>query len=151
MKNTIKQIFHSGKFLFGFIVFMFILLTVIIYPIFVTADPLQMIGQGNFFKPGTYVSVEESTLEKSYTLQLPKQFSKLEMVLDIDTRASIQDFLIKQAGVAESEIDVTDAEGLVALWKANYDPNTKYKGLILGNKFGTKTKMCGLREIKAQK
>lgn len=129
MKNTVKQIFHSGKFLFGFAIFMFILLTVIIYPIFVTADPLQMIGQGNFFKPGTYVSVEESTLEKSYNLQIPRQFSKLEAVLDIDTRANIQEFLIKQAGVAESDIDVTDAEGLAELWKANYDPNTKYKGL----------------------
>ena len=129
MKNTIKQIFHSGKFIIGFVIFMFILLMCIIYPIFVTADPLQMIGQGNFFKPGTYISVEEASLEKSYTLQLPKQFSKLESVLDIETRAKIQEFLIKQAGVAESEIDVTDAEGLVALWQANYDPDTKYSGL----------------------
>ncbi|MBE5842648.1 MAG: ABC transporter permease [Butyrivibrio sp.] len=129
MKNTIKQVFHSGKFLFGFCIFMAILLTVIIYPIFVTADPLQMIGQGNFFKPGTYVSIEESALSKSYTLQIPKQFSKLEAVLDIDTRSDIQQFLINQAGVAESEIDVTDADSLVELWKANYDPNTKYSGL----------------------
>ena len=129
MKNTIKQVFHSGKFLFGFVIFMFIFLTVLIYPIFVTADPLQMIGQGNFFKPGTYVSVEESTLSKSYTLQVPREFSKLDAVLDIATRADIQQFLINQAGVAESEIDVTDAESLVALWKANYDPNTKYSGL----------------------
>lgn len=129
MKNTLKQVFHSGKFLFGFVIFMFILLTCIIYPIFVTADPLAMLGQGNFFKPGTYVSIEESTLSKSYTLQIPKEFSKLEAVLDIETRAEIQQFLINQAGVAESEIDVTDAEGLVSLWKANYDPNTKYSGL----------------------
>ena len=129
MKNTIKQVFHSGKFLFGFCIFMAILLTVIIYPIFVTADPLQMIGQGNFFKPGTYVSIEESALSKSYTLQIPKQFSKLEAVLDIETRSEIQQFLINQAGVAESEIDVTDADSLVELWKANYDPNTKYSGL----------------------
>ncbi len=129
MKNTIKQVFHSGKFLFGFVIFMFIFLTVLIYPIFVTADPLQMIGQGNFFKPGTYVSVEESTLSKSYTLQVPREFSKLDAVLDVSTRADIQQFLINQAGVAESEIDVTDAESLVALWKANYDPNTKYSGL----------------------
>ena len=129
MKNTIKQVFHSGKFLFGFVIFMFIFLTVLIYPIFVTADPLQMIGQGNFFKPGTYVSVEESTLSKSYTLQVPREFSKLDAVLDVSTRADIQQFLINQAGVAESEIDVTDAESLVALWKANYDSNTKYSGL----------------------
>ena len=129
MKNTVKQVFHSGKFLFGFVIFMFILLTCLIYPIFVTADPLQMIGQGNFFKPGTYVSVEESALSKSYTLQIEKQFSKLESVLDIETRAEIQQFLINQAGVPESEIDVTDAESLVALWQANYDQNTKYDGL----------------------
>ncbi len=129
MKNTIKQVFHSGKFLFGFVIFMFILLTCLIYPIFVTADPLQMIGQGNFFKPGTYVSVEEATLSKNYTLQIQKQFSKLESVLDIETRAEIQQFLINQAGVAESEIDVTDAESLVALWQANYDQNTKYPGM----------------------
>ncbi len=129
MKNTIKQIFHSGKFLFGFVIFMFIILTCLIYPIFVTADPLQMIGQGNFFKPGTYVSIEESTLERSYTLQLPKQFSKLEAVLDLETRAQIQEFLIKNAGVAEADIDVTDAEALVKLWQANYDPNVKYSGL----------------------
>ncbi len=129
MKNTLKQVFHSGKFLFGFCIFLIILLTCLIYPVFVKADPLQMIGQGNFFKPGTYVSIEESALGKSYTLQIPKQFSKLEAVLDIDTRSNIQQFLINQAGVEESAIDVTDAEGLVELWKANYDPNTKYKGL----------------------
>ncbi len=129
MKNTLKQIFHSGKFLFGFVIFMFILLTCIIYPLIVTADPLAMIGQGNFFKPGTYISVEEATLENPYTLQIDQQFSKLEAILDIETRAKIQDFLIKQAGVAESEIDVTDAESLVELWKANYDPDTKYSGL----------------------
>ncbi len=129
MKNTLKQIFHSGKFLFGFVIFMFILLMCIIYPLVVTADPLAMIGQGNFFKPGTYISVEEAALESPYTLQIDQQFSKLEAILDIDTRAKIQDFLINQAGIAESEIDVTDAEALVELWQANYDSETKYDGL----------------------
>lgn len=129
MKNTLKQVFHSGKFLFGFVIFMCIILTCLIYPIFVTADPLQMIGQGNFFKPGTYVSIEESTLERSYTLQIPRQFSKLEAVLDLETRAQMQEFLIKNAGVPEADIDVTDAESLVKLWQANYDQNTKYSGL----------------------
>ena len=53
MKNTIKQIFHSGKFVTGFVIFLAILLTIIIYPFVVAKDPLAMIGNGNFFKPGT--------------------------------------------------------------------------------------------------
>ena len=129
MKNTIKQVFHSGKFVFGFVIFMFILLTCIIYPLIVTDDPLAMLGQGNFFKPGTYVSQEEVALEKSYTLKLPREFSKLEMVLDMSTRSEVQQFLIKYADIKESDIDVTDAEGLVKLWNANYDPDKKYSGM----------------------
>ncbi len=129
MKNTIKQVFHSGKFVVGFVIFITILLTCIIYPLFVKDDPLAMLGQGNFFKPGTYVSQEEVALEKSYTLKLPREFSKLEMVLDMDTRSQIQQFLIKYAEIPEADIDVTNAEGLVQLWKANYDPDVKYSGM----------------------
>ena len=33
MKNTLKQIFHSGKFVVGFVIFSFIVLTVIIFPL----------------------------------------------------------------------------------------------------------------------
>ena len=44
MKNTIKQIFHSGKFVTGFVIFLAILLTIIIYPLVVAKDPLAMIG-----------------------------------------------------------------------------------------------------------
>ena len=40
MKNTIKQIFHSGKFVTGFVIFLAILLTIIIYPLVVAKDPL---------------------------------------------------------------------------------------------------------------
>ena len=47
MKNTIKQIFHSGKFVTGFVIFLAILLTIIIYPLVVAKDPLAMIGNGN--------------------------------------------------------------------------------------------------------
>ena len=44
MKNTIKQIFHSGKFVTGFVIFLAILLTIIIYPLVVAKDPLAIIG-----------------------------------------------------------------------------------------------------------
>ena len=60
MKHTLKQVFGSTRFVIGFAIFMFILLTVIIYPLFVRVDPLGIIGEGTFFPPGVYVSVFDS-------------------------------------------------------------------------------------------
>ena len=60
MKHTLQQVFHSGKFVVGFSIFMVILLMVIIYPLFVTDAPLEIIGQGTFFPPGIYVNVYDS-------------------------------------------------------------------------------------------
>ncbi len=56
MKNTIRQVFHSGKFLVGFYIFLFILLLCIIYPLIITYDPLEMVGSGNFYKPAFNLS-----------------------------------------------------------------------------------------------
>ena len=60
MKNTIKQVFHSGKFLVGFVIFVFILVYIIVYPLVVATSPMEMIGNGNFFPPGTYISQQEA-------------------------------------------------------------------------------------------
>ena len=56
MKNTLRQIFHSPKFVVGFGIFVFILLIMLIYPMFNPGNPLEMIGVGTFASPGTYVS-----------------------------------------------------------------------------------------------
>ena len=78
MKHTLKQVFSSTRFVVGFAIFMFILLTVIIYPLFVTADPLGIIGEGTFFAPGIYVSVYDSLDSTSYTLKLPNAAASLD-------------------------------------------------------------------------
>ena len=70
MKNTIRNIFHSPKFVIGFIIFFGLLLFTFVYPWVVTADPMEMIGQGNFFKPGTYISVKDTVESKNYTLNI---------------------------------------------------------------------------------
>ena len=49
MKNTIRNIFHSPKVVIGFIIFFGLLLFTFVYTWVVTADPMEMIGQGNFF------------------------------------------------------------------------------------------------------
>ena len=60
MKHTIQQVFHSGKFIVGFIIFIGILLIVIVYPLIIKDDPLGIIAQGSFFPPGIYVNTFDS-------------------------------------------------------------------------------------------
>ena len=48
MKNTLQQVFRSGKFLVGFIIFVAILLMVIIYPLIIPAPPLADHRPGHF-------------------------------------------------------------------------------------------------------
>ena len=129
MKNTIKQVFHSGKFLFGFVLFALILLICFIYPLIVTYDPLEMVGNGNFYKPGTYVSQEEVALASGYTMNMDASETRLATVLGVDELMKMQEYLITYAGIPESDIDVTDTESMIELWQANYDPDLKAKGL----------------------
>ena len=133
MKNTIKQIFHSGKFVTGFVIFLAILLTIIIYPLVVAKDPLAMIG--NFFKPGTYLSIQDTVNSgKTYKMNVDATASIVESKLTMDNRSMMAEWLEKYGGVDASEIDVTDAEGLIALWEEKYDPNAEQKGLIAAKK-----------------
>ena len=110
MLNTLKQVFRSPRFLVGFIIFITIFLTVIIYPLIVTVNPLDMVGNGNFFKPGTYVNVSETMTAKKYTLNVDvSSASKLDRQLDETQRSKMSDWLVRFGGVDESEIDTSDA------------------------------------------
>ena len=124
MKNTIRQVFHSGKFLTGFIIFVFILAFIIIYPIVVSRDPMEMVGNGNFFPPGTYISQQEAaTTEDSYQLNVDTSESKLESVLGSEEVSAMVDWLTEFAGIDAADIDVSDLNSLVELWQENYDPD----------------------------
>jgi hypothetical protein len=70
MKNTLKQVFHSTKFVVGFTIFTSILLLVIIYPLINPGNPLEMIGLETFFKPGVYVSLYDGVDAPVRTLKL---------------------------------------------------------------------------------
>ena len=60
MRLLLRQIFRSGKFLVGFGIFIVILLTVLIYPLFIKNPPLETISRGTFLPPGVYVNVYDS-------------------------------------------------------------------------------------------
>ena len=105
MKNTLRNVFHTPRFLVGFIIFMFILLTVLIYPWFVHRDPLQGLGKG-FLEPGTYVSVYDTNNTGTYRVELPEAAEKrLEATLPVDERQMMLDFL-KAKGVDVSALVV---------------------------------------------
>lgn len=134
MKNQIRQIFHSPKFTVGFIIFAALLVLTVFYPLIVTNDPLEMVGQGNFFKPGTYISVSEAVNTNPYTLNLNASSSRLEQNLSMEERMAMADWLNQFAGISSKEMDVTDAGGLVSLWKDHYDSANEQKGLIAARK-----------------
>jgi peptide/nickel transport system permease protein len=133
MKNTLNQVFHSGKFVVGFLIFSFIVLTVIIFPLFVKIPPLGIISQGStqgsFLPPGLYVNVYDSIGIAPYTLNLDDAATKrIASKLSPDDRTAIKEWLVK-AGIPETQIDTTDTKSLLDLWASNYDPNKEIPGM----------------------
>ena len=129
MKNTIRQLLRSGKFVVGFSIFAFLILTVVIFPMFVKDPPLGIIAQGTFFPPGIYVSVYDSLTSPTYTLNL-KEASKLRISgkLNEEDRQAVKEYLVA-AGIPESEIDTADTAKLLEQWVNNFDPKRKIPGI----------------------
>jgi peptide/nickel transport system permease protein len=129
MKHTLRQVFRSPKFVVGFSIFMAILLLIIIYPIFVTGDPLEIIGQGTFFEPGIYVNIYDTVDARRYVLNLSDAADKrIAGKLGDQERQDIKDWLV-QFGVPEEEIDMADTEKLLEQWVNNYDPTLRFDGM----------------------
>lgn len=134
MKHTIKNIFRSPKFVTGFVIFFGMLLFTFIYPWFVTADPLEMIGQGNFFKPGTYVSVKDAVDSKQYTMNIEAKAGNLGAYLTDVQKTDMRDWLVKFGGISQEEMDAADDNQLVELWVEHYDSTADQKGLLASKK-----------------
>jgi peptide/nickel transport system permease protein len=129
MKHTLRQVFHSPRFVVGFSIFTFIVLMVIVYPLFVRAEPLEIIGQGTFFPPGIYVSVYDSIGSSPYTLMLDDAAAKrIASKLNDEDRLAMQEWLVAY-GIPEYEIDIEDTENLLNHWENNYDPTEKIVGM----------------------
>ncbi len=129
MKNTLRQVFHSSKFVVGFVIFVAILLTMFIYPLVNPGNPLQMIGVGTFAKPGTYVSLYDATKTATETFRLPDADEKrlAKLLTDTDRVAMVEWF--DAMGISVEGLDISDTDALLDMWKANYDPAAKPKGM----------------------
>ena len=130
MKHLIGQIFQSGKFLVGFVIFMAILLTVLIYPLFITSPPLDIVSRGTFLPPGIYTNIYDSMNSSTrYTLLLDEAASRrIANTLDDDDRLAMQEWLVARE-VPEEDIDIEDIAGLLDLWQNNFDPTARIPGM----------------------
>jgi peptide/nickel transport system permease protein len=129
MRHTIRQVLRSGKFVVGFSIFSFIVLTVLLFPLFVKDAPLAIVAQGTFFPPGIYVNVYDSLSSPTYILKLDDAAEKrIASKLSEDDRQAIKDWLVGY-GIPESEIDTADTEQLIDQWVNNYAPEKKIPGM----------------------
>jgi peptide/nickel transport system permease protein len=129
MKHMIRQVFRSSNFRIGFVVFVLLLLTIIVYPLVVTYPPLQIISQGTFFPPGIYVNVYDSIGSTPYILNLDDAAAKrIAGKLNAADRQAMKDWLVAY-GIPENEIDIADTASLLKLWETNYNASVKIAGM----------------------
>jgi peptide/nickel transport system permease protein len=129
MKHTLRQVFRSPNFMIGFVIFVAILVTVIVYPLIIPNPPLEIIAQGTFFAPGIYVNVYDSINATPYTLFLDDATAKrIASKLGEEDRLAIKEWLVA-AGIPEAEIDTENTEQLLDQWTNNFDPTKKVSGM----------------------
>lgn len=129
MKHTIREVFRSPKFVTGFSIFMLMLLTVIIYPLFVKAEPLEIIGLGTFFEPGIYVNIYDSLDSKLYTLKLDDaSANRIASKLGDQERQDMKEWLMLY-GIPEEDIEIENTEKLMELWANHYDRSIRFPGM----------------------
>ncbi|MBZ0307944.1 MAG: ABC transporter permease, partial [Anaerolineae bacterium] len=123
-------VFRSGKFLIGFGIFTVILLTVLIYPLFIKDPPLEILSRGTFLPPGIYVNLYDSMSSSTrYTLVLDDDAARrVAAKLSSDDRLAMQKWLVGK-GIPEAEVNIDDTAHLMELWEANFDPATRIAGM----------------------
>ncbi len=133
MKSTLRNVFHSSKFVAGFVIFLFLMVMIIVYPLINPGSPLEQIGVGTFARPGTYVSLYDAAKtnpdRERETLRLPDAEDKrLARALSDSDRVLMVEWLGLK-GVSLVGVDYSDTEELLKLWHENYDSTFKPKGM----------------------
>ena len=149
MKNTLRQVFHSSKFLVGFIIFLLILLTMWVYPFLNPGNPLEMIGVGTFARPGTYFSLYDAVNTPAETLRLSDADDKrVAASMSMEDRvAMVEWFTLAEVDI--EGLDINDTDALLDLWFANYDSSLKLKGMTNAKKNYYTRLDRSIREIRA--
>lgn len=129
MKHTLKKVFRSPLFLFGFCIFLLLLLVIIVYPLINPGNPLQPIGLGNFARPGTYVSLYDAVGSQRNVLRLPEAESKrVANLLSQDDRVKMA-YWLDVTGKDIEGLNINDTEALLSAWKTQYDGKERPAGM----------------------
>ena len=142
MKNQMRQMARSPKFMIGFCLMLFIILFILLYPVFNPGNPMEMIGLGTFFKPGTYVSVHDSlNVQRTYTLRLADaEMNRIYGKLSYDDRDTMKEWLMiygeqqEVEGLTYDDIETEDVEALLTLWWMHYDQETRLDGMTIAQR-----------------
>lgn len=129
MKNTLKQVLHSPKFMVGFIIFIAIMFLSILYPVFSPGSPLKMIGLGTFAKPGTYVSLYDSVGTETRVFKIDEAAAnRIAAVLTEEDRVKMINWFAAME-IDTSGLNYSDTDALLDLWKQHYDESIKPQGM----------------------
>lgn len=129
MKHMLGKIFHTGKFITGFVIFSVILLLMTVYPIINPGDPLKIISVGTFAAPGTYISVFDAVDSEMNTLKLDEApDNRLNHILKPEDRVEMILWL-EAAGVSLAGIGMKDSSALLELWERHYDESIRLEGM----------------------
>ena len=128
MKNQLKQVFHSPRFVIGFVIFVFMLGMAVFYPLLVPGDPLEMVASSSY-PPGTYISLADTLESKQYGLDLDITATRLNKLVSQEDKDAMVLWLTKYRGIAEADIPVEDNVAMVNFWNEHYDPEVEQKGL----------------------
>lgn len=126
----------------GFLILVFIIIFSLLYPVFNPGDPLQMLGLGTFFRPGTYVSVYDAVnVQRTYVLRIPgADLNRVYNRLSYDDRDAMKGWLLQYAeqynieGLTYDSIDTEDTEELLTLWWEHYDEDVRIEGMIMADR-----------------
>lgn len=128
MKQTIKNVFHSPKFVIGFCLFMTLLIASLLTPVFASFGPLENVVQknGGFAKPGTYVNVadivELNADGNCLKLDVDTSANRLTSRLNPEERDMMVSWLNEYAAdKLEAELTTDDMYAVIADWEAYYD------------------------------
>ncbi|MCI1208864.1 MAG: ABC transporter permease [Treponema sp.] len=129
MKNQFKMLFHSGKFVVGFVIFILMFFYPLVFPLFNHTKPLDMTG-GLFYAPGTYVSISDAVGAETKLVTLDTVANRLAAKVKKSDMLLMEEWLTGYSSVGKQEIKAAakNKERLTSLWISSYDPSVKVKG-----------------------
>jgi len=127
--NYFRMLFHSGKFVAGFVIFAIMLFIPIIVPLFNRTPPLKMTG-GLFYAPGTYVSVSDAVNSDSKVISLDTLANKLAAKVSDKDIVLMNEWLTNYSSMKKAEVAkaAKDKGALTSMWLSAYDPEIRVEG-----------------------